>query len=202
LGALTYGKLLSYGYGYGSGYGYGYGDGSGSGYGYGYGYGYGDGYGDGSGSGYGDGYGSGYGYGYGSGSGSGYGYGYGDGSGSGYGLKEATVGFLAMLSKERRARAKKLLREGAKLAYWKSDKDGRPANGGSAEPAHVGLVQTSPGPLNLCNPGTLHATYRLDVWNGTRIWLVAMIGKIVEQEDKVGALQREFLAELTDGKLV
>jgi hypothetical protein len=151
--------------------------------------------------GYGDGYGSGYGYGDGDGYGDGYGDGDGYGSGYGYGLKEATLGFIAMLPKERRIRAQQLLRDGAKLAYWKSDKDGKPANGGKADPVHVGLVQTVPGPLNLCQPGTLHATYKLDKWNGSRIWLVAMIGQVKEQDDKMGALQREFIAELTDGKI-
>jgi len=186
VGALKFTKAPDWakgsgdGYGYGSGYGYGDGDG----YGYGSGYGYGDG----------SGYGDGYGYGYGDGSGDGDGYGDGD-------LKEATLGFVAMLPKKRRAHAKKLLRTGAKIAYWRSGKDARPSNGGHAEPVDVGTIQKIEGPLKICTATALHATYRLDKWNGDRIWLVALKGEVVEQEDKLGALEREILAELTGGVL-
>jgi hypothetical protein len=58
-------------------------------------------------------------------------------------------------------------------------------------------VQSVEGPLNLCAPGTLHATYIPSKWKGERLWLVAMIGEVVEQEDKLGALQREIIAEIT-----
>ena len=163
----------------GSGYGYVYGSGDGSGYGYGYGSGYGDG--------------SGYGY--------GYGYGSGDGSGYGYGLKEACNGFIAMLPHDRREHAKRLLQGGAVFAYWRSGRDARPANGGHSDAVDVGTIQKIDGPLKLCTRNALHATYRLDKWQGERIWLVALKGKVVEQEDKLGALEREIIAELTDGKL-
>ena len=144
--------------------------------------------------------------GYGSGSGSGSGYGSGDsydyGDGYGYGsLKGAIQGFIAQLPEERKARAQKLLREGATLAYWRSTKEGRPANGGIAEPVKAGDVQKLPGPLSLCQKGTLHATYNVSKWEGERIWLVAMIGKIAEQEDKIGALEREIIADITPGAL-
>jgi hypothetical protein len=193
-----YGSGYGSGDGYGDGYGYGDGDGSGYGYGYGDGYGYGYGSGSGYGSGYGYGYGDGYGDGYGS--GDGYGDGYGDGSGSGY-LKNATVGFIAMLPEERKAHAEELMRTGAKIAYWRSGKDARPSNGGSADPVDIGTVQKIEGPLKICTAKALHATYRLDKWSGDRIWLVALKGQVVEQEDKLGALEREILAELTGGVL-
>jgi len=203
--AKSYGS--GYGYGSGSGDGYDYGDGSGDGDGYGSGYG--DGYGDGDGYGGGYGYGSGDGYDYGDGSGygsgygdgDGYGYGYGYGYGSGYGLKEATVSFVAMLPDTRKAHAKELLKTGARIAYWRSGKDARPSNGGRAEPVDIGTIQKIEGPLKICTPKALHATYRLDKWQGERIWLVALKGEIVEQEDKLGALEREILAELTGGVL-
>ena len=150
-----------------------------------------DGYGDG------DGYGYGYGYGDGYGDGDGYGYGY----GSGYGLKEATVSFIAMLPDARRAHATELLRTGAKIAYWRSGKDAKPSNGGKSEPVDIGTIQKIDGPLEICTKRALHATYRLDKWKGDRVWLVALKGEIVEQEDKLGALEREILAELTGGVL-
>jgi hypothetical protein len=199
-----YGKVPNYGDGYGHGSGYGDGDGygHGSGYGDGDGYGHGYGHGSGSGSGYGDGDGYGHGYGHGSGSGSGSGYGHGDGHGDGSGyLKEATLGFIEMLPCIRRTRAKKLLRQGAKIAYWKSDIRGNPSNGGKAEPVSVGTVQKIDGPLKICTAKALHATYLPSKWTGERIWLVALKGEVIEQEDKLGALEREILAELTGGKL-
>ena len=136
----------------------------------------------------------------GSGSGSGYGYGYGSGSGYGYGsLKGAVSGFIAYLPKEQKARAIKLQKSGAKIAYWKSDKKGQPSNGGRSDPVHVGLVQKIDGPLEICSRRALHATYVPSKWQGERIWLVALIGKVVEQDDKLGALEREIIAELTPG---
>ena len=156
--------------GHGSGYGYGYGYGSGHGSGYGYGYGYGSGYGSGSVS----------------------GYGYGS-------LKEAVQVFISQIPKSQALRAKTLLKSGAKIAYWRSDKNGNPANGGSCGPVKAGDVQKISGPLEICTSGALHATYIPSKWKGERIWLVALIGEVVEQEDKLGALEREIIAEITPG---
>ena len=141
----------------------------------------------------------------GSGSGSGYGDGDGDGSGSGsgYGLKEAVRSFISMLPSERAAHARKLLKKGAKFAYWKSGPDARPCNGGEGSAVKVGTIQSFDGPLNPCKAGALHATYRLNNWKGTRVWLVAMSGEVKEvDDDKLAATKREIIAELTDGKIV
>ena len=164
---------LQSGYGYGYGYGDGYGDGYGYGYGYGdgYGYGYGYGYGDG------DGYGDGYGYGYGSGSGDGYGDGY------GYGYWQAVLASYAAPND-------------ATLAFWRSDKDGKPCNGGSGTVARVGLVEEIRGPLEICTHRALHATLDPAKWQGDRLWVVAMHGELQQQEDKIGALKRTFIAEV------
>jgi len=62
---------------------------------------------------------------------------------------------------------------------------------------YAGLVQKIEGPLQICSRRALHATYVPSKWNGERIWLVALIGGVVEQEDKLGALEREILAEIT-----
>jgi hypothetical protein len=165
----------------GDGCGDGYGDGSGSGSGYGYGYGCGDGYGDGSGSGYGYGYGSGYGY--------GYGYGYGDKD------EENAATYWAALTEV--PSAQRARDAGAVLALWKSRADGRPANGGSLPPVKVGDIHETRGPLMLCEAGTLHATFKPHKWRGERWWVVALYGEIAVADDKVGALKREILAELT-----
>jgi hypothetical protein len=71
-----------------------------------------------------------------------------------------------------------------------------PSNGGrGGEPAAPGVVHTAPGPLNLCAPGTLHATLIPPKWKGDRWWIVAMHGEVVWEDDKCGALKREILGE-------
>ena len=185
---------LNSGYGDGSGYGYGYGSGSGDGDGSGSGYGYG------SGSGYGDG--SGYGYGYGSGSGDGDGSGSGYGSGSGDGSKEYWLAcikyFAAKWPQNMQARLSQLKNTGATIAFWRSDKSGQPSNnGGKIEAAAPGVIHTAPGPINVCNKGTLHATLIPPKWKGDRWWIVAMTGEVQWQEDKCGALSREIIGECT-----
>jgi hypothetical protein len=147
------------------------GSGSGSGYGYGYGYGYGDG----------DGYGS----------GSGYGYGDGDKS-----YWSAVVDAYASLwPKSLQDRLSQVRTEGATVAYWRSDAKGRPCNGGSGKPVEPGTVQEVRGPLRLCGSGALHATLLPRKWKGDRLWVVALWGPVEEDDDKMGALKREIIAE-------
>ena len=154
-------------------------------------------YGSGSGSGYGDGSGSGYGYG----SGDGYGYGYGSGDGSGYGDGSgpywlATIeGFALKWPLTQQERLASLQAAGAKIAFWRSDAAGRPANGGRGVVAAPGVVHREKGPLNLCKRGTLHATLIPPAWKGERWWVVALIGEVVGDDEKMGALEREILGE-------
>ena len=148
----------------------------------------------------GSGYGSGYGYGYGSGSGSGYGDGSGYGSGYGYGdgsYWTATVfHFAQKWTAAQQSRLAQLQKSGAKIAFWRSSGSGLPSNGGGAiTPAAPGVVHTAPGPLNLCNAGTLHATLIPPQWKGERWWIVALIGEIVGDDEKFGALTREIIGE-------
>jgi hypothetical protein len=167
--------------------------GSGSGFGDGFGSGFGDGFGSGSGSGYG--------YGDGSGSGYGDGYGYGDGDGDGYGdgygsyWRSCIKYFAAKWTAAQRKRLAELQRSKAKIAYWRSDSQGRPANGGMADPVKPGDVQREKGPLNLCNRGTLHATLLPPKWQGERWWIVALHGKVIGDDEKYGALEREIIGE-------
>src|SRR5581483_3430160 len=164
--------------------GYGYGDGYGSGYGYGYGDGYGYGSGDGSG--------------YGSGSGDGYGYGYGSGDGYGYGLQYPQLAEAAIQSwpANQQNAFKEAVASATALAFWRSDPNGLPSNGGSAkEPARPGLVQELTGKLSICHRG-FHATMNPDKWNGERLWIVALYGEVVWQDDKCAAMKREILGEI------
>jgi hypothetical protein len=214
-----------YGCGDGSGSGDGFGDGYGCGDGYGDGAGDGSGYGDGSGcgagsgagsaSGYVSGDGSGYGYvsgdGSGCGDGSGYGYvsgfgygaGFGDGSGdssgdssgSGYYWSKTISFFAARWSDAQRARLEELNALGARICFWHSKKDGTAIHGQRLEPAKPGVVHTVKGPLNLCSSGALHATLIPPAWKGDRLWVVALIGETIGDEEKFGALQREIIGE-------
>jgi hypothetical protein len=180
-------ELDGYGYSYGSGDGdgYGYGDGYGDGYGSGYGYGYS--YGSGDGDGYGYGYGYGYSYGSGDGDGDGYGDGYGYGYGYGYG-EESKSYWQAVLAQYRQPNTT--------ICFWRSNKDGTPANGGEGTKAVVGLVEEIKGPLKLCTRNALHGTLNPKRWRGERWWVVALHEPVQEDEDKFGSLKRTFIADL------
>ena len=82
------------------------------------------------------------------------------------------------------------------MAFWRSTKDGRPANGGSGTIAKVGLIEEIKGPLKICTANALHATTEPSKWKGERWWIVALHGEVQTQEDKLGALKREILADL------
>jgi hypothetical protein len=193
--AMIQGTAPAWANGSGSGSGSGYGDGYGysSGYGFGDGSGYGDGYGYGDGDG--SGYGSGSGDGSGSGSGDGYGYGYGYGDGYGSYWRACIKYFSAKWSPVQQARMRELAKAKAKIAYWRSDASGCPANGGRAEPVKAGDIQQVSGPLNLCQAGTLHATLIPPKWKGERWWIVALKGEVIGDDEKYGALEREILGE-------
>ena len=154
----------------------------------------------GSGSGYGSGLG--YGYGYGDGSGLGYGYGCGSGLGSGYGdgdgsyWKETIRWFSTKWPEPTVARLAEVKSAGLKLAFWRSNAHGLAANGGGCiEPAAPGVIHTSPGPLELCGIGTLHATLLPPKWKGERWWIVALHGEVIGDDEKFGCLKREIIGE-------
>jgi hypothetical protein len=108
-----------------------------------------------------------------------------------------------------RARLVALRDAGATIAFWRSSSAGLPSNGGGKiEPAAPGVIHTSPGPLNLRNAGTLHATLLPlrnagtlhatllpPKWTGDRWWIVALTGEVIGDEEKYGALTREILGE-------
>jgi hypothetical protein len=136
--------------------------------------------------------GSGYGDGDGSGSGDGYGYGYGDGS-----YWQATIlAFAAKWPREVQAKLVAAKAAGATIAFWRSSRQGLPSNGGGKiEAAAPGVIHTAPGPLRLCNRGTLHATLLPPKWEGERYWIVALHGEVIGDEEKFGCLKREILGE-------
>ena len=120
--------------------------------------------------------------------------GYGDGS------KEYWVDCVDAFSlkwpTEQRARLAELRKLGATIAYWRSDSNGQPSNGGKRiDVAAPGVIHTAPGPLNLCAAGTLHATLIPPKWKGERWWIVALTGEVIGNEEKYGTLSREIIGE-------
>jgi len=98
----------------------------------------------------------------------------------------------------------KLKGEGRRIAYWRSDKNGLPCNGGTeVTPAEAGILKvikpaTTGHPIQLCTKWALHATMKPPRWNGSRLWLVALIGEVVGDEDKFGALARVIIGECSE----
>jgi len=138
---------------------------------------------------------SGYGYGDGAGYGSGYSY----GSGYGDGSKEYWLATIPCFARKwpdtSQARLRELQEAGATIAFWRSDKNGCASNGGKNDPVAPGTVETIKGPLQICSKNALHATFVPPKWKGERWWIVALIGEVQTDEDKVGALQREVIGE-------
>jgi hypothetical protein len=126
----------------------------------------------------------------------GYGYGSGDGSADGYYWQSCIAYFAAKWNERQQKRMNELTRDGAKIAFWRSNPDGSPANGGvKVETPAPGVIHTSPGPLDLCKKGTLHATLIPPKWKGERWWIVALKGQVVGDDEKYGALEREIIGE-------
>ena len=129
----------------------------------------------------------------------GYGDGYGSGYGSGYGYGDYWVQTIKYFSKKwpakQRARLAALKKSGAKIAFWRSDSNGRACNGGGNSPVAPGTVETASGPLRLCRDGSLHATLLPPKWKGSRWWVVALIGDVVGDDEKYAALKREVIGE-------
>ena len=103
---------------------------------------------------------------------------------------------------KQRNHMRRMIKAGATIAYWCSDAQGRPANH-SMDPiaarnwtARPGLVQEVEGPLRPCTGNALHATLTPHRWRGVRVWIVALVGKVADQGDKVCALRREVIGEV------
>lgn len=143
------------------------------------------------------------GFGSGSGTGSGYGYGYGYGDGSGFSSVSGSIfywiacipGFVGRMSGHAQARYADLTAQSVPLAFWRSNDKGMPANGGRGVVASPEAVHETQGPLTLCKEGTLHATRIPPMWAGERLWLVALHGTVVGDDEKLGCLRREIIGE-------
>lgn len=88
---------------------------------------------------------------------------------------------------------------GAKVAFWRSNKDGKAANGGRCAPVEPGTIHKEKGPLSdECGRGQLHATLIPPKWEGERWWIVALIGEVRGDDGKYWALEREIIGECLD----
>lgn len=128
-----------------------------------------------------------------SGYGDGYGYGYGDGDETYW--QKAIASYVSRWPEDQQALYREAVASGAQIAYWKSDADARPCNGGDGQPVHSGLVQEISGPLAICSSRALHATEFPTKWKGDRTWIVALYGETQKKDDKLGALKRQILGE-------
>ncbi len=155
-----------------------------------YGSGYGSGYDDGSGYGYGDGFGFGYD------DGSGYGYGYEDGYVAGDTTNDYIRACCALVLGDD---LELLLQEGKTVAFWNSDFQGCPVNGGDGGARKIGMQETVMGPLTICSSRALHANVSPWKWRGTRLWIVALSPPVIVQSDKCASLEREIIAEAPQG---
>jgi hypothetical protein len=89
------------------------------------------------------------------------------------------------------------IERGDRITYWCSDAHGRPANGGSGDGSvWPGMGQEVDGPLHPCTEHALHATDEPHRWCGSRVWVVALVGQIVSDEQKCCALRREIIGEV------
>ena len=139
--------------------------------------------------------GTGYGYGYGTGNGYGYGYSYGYGYGYGTGNGYGSLALAAYLSHPLVVAFAR--EEPVTLAFWRSDARGQSANGGRRMVAAApGLVQEVEGPLRLCSRQALHASVAPGEWSGVRWWVVALLGEVVRDGSKAGALRRLIVEEV------
>ena len=84
------------------------------------------------------------------------------------------------------------------IAFWKSDRNGFPCNGGDplSSPAAPGVLHEIPGPLIICTNQALHATMHPEKWKGERLWVVALYGEVQWKDDKSAALRREIIGEI------
>ena len=105
---------------------------------------------------------------------------------------------------EQHARFRVLEQDGARIAYWRSDRNGLPCNGGLRDgivPVATGMIQKATGEPKqgtsraLCTDQVLHATLKIPRWNGSRLWVVALTGEIIGDDEKFGAPVREILGE-------
>lgn len=98
-----------------------------------------------------------------------------------------------------------LTMQGARIAYWRSDKDGRACNHTPPrnvvevnEPRQAGMIERVEGKLVICTQTALHATMKPPRWSGSRIWIVALLGEVIGDEDKFAAQTREIIGECSE----
>ena len=111
-------------------------------------------------------------------------------------IKRSSLGLPHWKPSQRKRLNKLLLDTSTTIAYWCSDSNGKPTNGGKELPSvYPGLIQEIEGKLVFCK-NALHATFTPHLWKGSRVWIVALSGEVIKEEDKLGARRREILGEV------
>lgn len=106
------------------------------------------------------------------------------------------------MNTKQRKRLAQLLREQAKnpakvwVGYWVGNAQGRSAYGHGQLTAEPGKVQRIKGTLRICDSGGLHATREPHQWPGVRVFVVALLGKRIDQGNKSSASVREIIGEV------
>lgn len=121
--------------------------------------------------------------------------------------KASIAWYASKWSDIRKAQLDTLIQLGATIAYWRSDANGLPCNGGLKKGALIPVGnevftttaegQPRPGKMiELCTNQVLHATLKVPRWNGSRLWIVGLFGsEIIGDEEKFGAARRQIIGE-------
>ena len=103
---------------------------------------------------------------------------------------------------KQRNHLRRLIKQGATIAYMNTDQHGRPANHSlnlleiQKWTAYPGAIQKVKGPLALCSGQALHATLHPHMWKGSRVWVVGLVGEVKFEAIKFGCLHREVIGEV------
>ncbi len=86
------------------------------------------------------------------------------------------------------------------MTYYKFlNADRMPAHGGSGQWPEPGTWREEPGPIEMCQPGTLHvltADQLASDWITEYLWEVEVSGDVVSQADKVGCKRARLVRKL------
>lgn len=111
--------------------------------------------------------------------------------------------YAQQLAENEKAEYEKFKAQDARIAYWRSDAEGRACNHTPPrniternEPRNPGMGEIVSGNLTLCTSSALHATLRPPRWNGSRLWIVALLGEVIGDDEKFASQHRIIIGEV------
>lgn len=102
-------------------------------------------------------------------------------------------------SEDQVKRLNECLDNGDTIAFWCSDAKGQPCNGGTTiVPAETGDIISlkEVSHTTLCTSDALHGTLVPNEFVGPRVWVCAFRHDVKKNNNKVGAITREYLGEI------